>query len=493
MKNSFFGHPAGLSTLFFTEMWERFSYYGMRAILILFMTTPAAKEGMGMVNAQASAVYGLYTAGVYLLTLPGGWLADNIFGRRRAIMYGGVSIMIGHILLAVPGINSIFFLGLCFVAVGTGLLKPNISAIVGDLYPEGGARRDSGFSIFYMGINLGSFFGQLAVAFVAEKYNWHWGFGLAAIGMFFGLIQFQLTQSSLGELGLAPKPKEKSDLPIDNSNRNLSLVLAAALLAFLTILQLTHVIDIFTAQGLAKAMGVVIVTVTLFYFLFILVAGKLDPMERRRVYVIFFLFVGAALFWAGFEQAGSSLNLFARDYTNRTFFGWVMPAGWFQSVNSSVIIVFAPIVGAVWVKLASRNLNPKTPIKFGIGLILMALGFLVMYFAAKLAVTDGKVSSIWLICAYFLHSIGELTLSPVGMSTTTKLAPKRFLGQLMGIWFVGASLGNLIAGLFASGIEPSNATQLPGLFWSVVMFGGIAGLFFLLFSPVLRKWMGDVE
>jgi POT family proton-dependent oligopeptide transporter len=271
------------------------------------------------------------------------------------------------------------------------------------------------------------------------------------------------------------------------------LALAVTLLAFLALLQATQVIDVFTAQGLAKAMGVVIVTVTLFYFLFILIAGGLDPVERRRVYVIFFLFVGAALFWAGFEQAGSSLNLFARDYTNRTYFGWVMPAGWFQSVNSSVIIVFAPVIGALWVKLASKNLNPKTPIKFGIGLILMAVGFMVMYYAAKLAVTNGKVGSIWLICAYFFHSIGELTLSPVGLSATTKLAPKRFLGQLMGIWFVGASLGNLIAGLFASGIEPSDATQLPGLFWSVVVFGGIAGLFFILFSPVLQKWTGDIK
>lgn len=494
MNKGFFGHPAGLSTLFFTEMWERFSYYGMRAILILFMTATIADKGLGIDPQNAGAIYGLYTAGVYLLTLPGGWLADNILGQRKAIWYGGILIMIGHLILAIPGSPGIFVLGLVFVASGTGLLKPNISSIVGDLYPEGGARRDQGFSIFYMGINLGSFFGQIAVPILAT-YNWHWGFGAAAIGMFIGLIQFRLTQGSLNDLGLTPKLKEetKEGKGLRKANSSLAGILALALVVFLVILQYTHVIDLTTATGIAQAVGVVIVVITLFYFLYIIVAGGLDPDELKKVLVIFFLFVGAALFWSGFEQAGSSLNLFAQDFTNRMVGTWEMPAGMLQTANSLVIILFAPIVGWIWVKLAAKNLNPNTPIKFGIGIILMGLGFVVMYFAAQIAATGTKVGMGWLWFTFFLHSIGELTLSPVGLSATTKLSPKRYVGQMMGIWFVGASLGNLIAGLFAGGVDVKNPSQMPGLFMSVVIFAFVSGVLFIVFNPILKKWMGNVN
>lgn len=494
MNKGFFGHPAGLSTLFFTEMWERFSYYGMRAILILFMTASLAEKGLGIDPSEAGAIYGLYTAGVYLLTLPGGWLADNILGQRKAIWYGGILIMIGHLILAIPGSPGIFVLGLVFVASGTGLLKPNISTVVGDLYPEGGARRDQGFSIFYMGINLGSFFGQIFVPFLAA-YNWHWGFGAAAIGMFFGLLQFRLTQGSLNDLGLKPKLKEEVEegVAVGKVNGVLAGVLGLALIGFLAVLQWRGTIDVTTATGIAQAVGVIIVVITLFYFLYIMVAGGLNPDEKKKVFVIFFLFVGAALFWSGFEQAGSSLNLFARDFTNRMVGSWEVPAGMLQSANALVIILFAPIVGWIWVKLAARNLNPNTPIKFGIGIILMGLGFVVMYFAAQIAAAGTKVGMGWLWFTYFLHSIGELTLSPVGLSATTKLSPKRYVGQMMGIWFVGASLGNLIAGLFAGGVDTENAGQMPALFLSVVTFALISGALFIIFNPILKKWMGNVK
>lgn len=510
------GHPKGLAVLFATEMWERFSYYGMRAILILFMTTPAAQQGLGLDTASAGAVYGIYTAGVYLLTLPGGWLADNYLGQRRAIWYGGISIMIGHLILAIPGSPGIFFTGLAFVAIGTGLLKPNISTIVGDLYPEGGARRDAGFSIFYMGINLGSFLGQLIVPLVAEKSSWHLGFGVAAIGMLLGLIQFRLQQHRLGNIGIVPKAKER-DAPSENAPRisdspildeglvnspvynkptrgSISAVIGVVgLIALIAILQITKVIDITTAVGIAQSVGIVIVAVTVFYFLYILIAGGLNDLEKRRVGVIFLLFVGAAVFWSGFEQAGSSLNLFARDHTNRFLANWEVPAGWLQSVNALMIIIFAPIVGALWLRLAARNLNPATPLKFGFGLILLGLGFLVMVFAAQLVAQGTQASMFFLVLTYFLHSIGELTLSPVGLSATTKLAPKRYVGQLMGIWFVALSLGNLIAGLFAGHFDPENVQQMPGLFWSVVQVSVGAGLLFVILSPFVKKWTGGVE
>ena len=490
----FMGHPRGLMTLFMTEMWERFSYYGMRAILILFMTTQVAQQGLGLSNIEAGAIYGLYTAGVYLLTLPGGWLADNIFGQRKAVWYGGVLIMIGHALLAIPGNKGIFVSGLVFVALGTGFLKPNISTMVGDLYPEGGAKRDAGFSVFYMGINLGSFLGQTFVSLFAE-WNWHYGFGLAAIGMFFGLIQYRMTgPSQLGEIGMVPKAKLQKQEDGTKSNPVLAVVIAGVSIALLVIAQFTGVVDLTTAPGIAASMTYLIPGITIVYLLNIIINGGINLQEKKQVVIIFVLFIGAAMFWAGFEQAGSTLNLFARDFTDRELFGYILPAGWLQNFNPFFIIVLAPIMGVVWFKLAAKNLNPSTPLKFGVGLIMMGLGFLVMVFAAHAAAAAAGAAAMgYLILTYFLHSVGELTLSPVGMSATTKLAPKQYTGQMMGIWFVATSLGNLIAGQFAGNFDSNNVTQLPDLFASVVWLGIGTGLTFIVISGLLRKWMGDVK
>lgn len=561
---TFFGHPPGLFTLFFTEMWERFSYYGMRAILIFFMTKSMAdaNAGLGLEESTAGAIYGLYTASVYLLTLPGGWLADNVFGQRKAIWYGGIIIMLGHIVLAIPG-YSVFFVGLALVAIGTGLLKANISTIVGDLYPEGGARRDAGFSIFYMGINIGSFTGQMAIGYFGEQVNWHLGFGIAAIGMFLGLVLYKLTENKyLGEAGKVPKAKEAiASGEATSGGSTLAYILMASLVAFIVLLQVTGAVDMRSIVGLAKAMGYIIVAIAALYFTYVLVAGGLNKTEKLKVVVIIFLFVGAALFWAGFEQAGSSLNLFAERYTRRNFgpyglpsivaylvaaavlFGlgaiwnkqvykrpdligalkvitavvivgiagfswwivdslnanaaWEMPASWLQSVNPLFIIILAPVFGALWLKLAARNMNPAAPFKFGFGLVCLGLGFLVMVFAARVVVADlpetVRVSTLWLVMTYLLHTTGELTLSPVGLSMTTKLAPKKFAGQMMGIWFIGAALGNLIAGLFAGNFDENNAGQMPDLFMSVVFTGVGAGILFLIMGPWIKRWMGDVS
>jgi POT family proton-dependent oligopeptide transporter len=252
-------------------------------------------------------------------------------------------------------------------------------------------------------------------------------------------------------------------------------------------------IDMFSAVGIASTVGVLIVTVILFFFIYILVAGGLTTEEKKQTVVIFFLFIGAAMFWSGFEQAGSSLNLFARDYTDRFLFGWQLPAGWLQSINPIFIVIFAPVIGAVWVKLAAKNINPKTPFKFSFGLLLLALGFLVMYYAAEIVATGTQVGMTWLILTYFLHSIGELTLSPVGLSATTKLAPRKYYGQMMGVWFVGAALGNLIAGLYAGNFDPSNVQQMPDLFMAVVQFGVGGCILFLALSPVMARWAKAID
>ncbi|HEY4654710.1 MAG TPA: oligopeptide:H+ symporter [Cyclobacteriaceae bacterium] len=492
-EKRFFGHPLGLSTLFFTEMWERFSYYGMRAILILFMTTPAARDGLGISVEESAAIYGLYTAAVYLLTLPGGWLADNILGQQKAIWYGGLCILLGHLLLAIPGEKYVFFAGLVCVASGTGLLKPNISTMVGDLYPEGGARRDAGFYLFYMGINIGSFLGQIAVSFAAEKVNWHLGFGLAAAGMLLGLIQFRLRNKTLGETGLRPKAKEKEEYRGDRGSNRLMLLFVLIVIAFIAGLHYFNIIDLATARGIAEAVGVVIVSVTLLYFFYILLAGGLTNAERKRVLVIFFLFIGAALFWAGYEQHGSSFNLFARDYADRIVLGYELPAGSLQSFSPGFVIILAPLFAGLWIRLAARNMNPSMPVKFGIGLLVLALGFVVMYFAALVVTSGQKPNITWLIFSYFLHASGEMAVSPVGLSSVTKLSPKRYVGQMMGIWFVGASLGNLLAGLFAGGFDPHNPREVPGLFLTVIAFTGAAGILFILLNPILKKWMGNVQ
>lgn len=490
--NNKFSHPKGLYVLFAAEMWERFSYYGMRAILILFMTTDVVQEGLGLTTETAGAVYGLYTASVYLMTLPGGWLADNIFGQRKAVFYGGVLIMIGHLILAIPGSPAIFFAGLAFVALGTGLLKGNISTLVGELYEnEDGAKRDAGFSIFYMGINLGSFFGQIFVPLLAE-YNWHLGFGLAALGMLLGLIAYKyFAPKHLGDIGIEPKVKQ-----MEKTKKSSSLVtyaIIAIVLILLVVLQLYGYIDVTTATGIAQALGLIIVVITMGYFLNILFNGGLSVEEKKKVSIIFILFVGIAIFWSGFEQAASSLNLFARDFTDRFIGGWEMPAGMLQSFNSGFIIIFAPIIGALWVKLAAKNINIRTPFKFAIGLILLGLGFWVMVEAAHVAASGAKAGMFALILTYFLHSIGELTISPVGLSATSKLSPGKYLGQMMGIWFVGAALGNLIAGLIGGNFDPENVVEMPNIFLNVVWVSVGAGLIFFAASPFIKKWMGNVN
>ena len=492
MNKTFFGHPIGLSTLFFTEMWERFSFYGMRAILILFMTTDKVQEGLGLDTETAGAAYGLYTASVYLLSLPGGWVADNIIGQRKAIWYGGILIMIGHAILAIPAGTTVFFCGLAFVAIGTGFLKPNISSIVGSLYGDDkGARRDAGFSIFYMAINLGSFFGQIFVPILAS-YNWHMGFGLAAIGMFFGLVYFRMTEDgSFGEIGLAPKKEQLT--PNKEVNPVLKYGIPLTLLAALAGLQITGTVSLTSITGIAEAMKYVIVLIALFYFAFVLLAGGLEGPDIKKVLVIVLLFIGGATFWSGFEQAGSALNLFARDFTERNILGWLMPAGVLQSANAFFIIIFAPIVGAMWVWLAKRNLNPRTPIKFGLGLILLGIGFLFMVSAAQIATSGMKAGMFMLILTYFFHSIGELFVSPVGLSNMTKLSPPQYTGQMMGLWFVATALGNLIAGTFGGHFDPSNVQQMPDLFMTFVKLPIGVGLIFLAFSPIVRKWMGDVH
>jgi POT family proton-dependent oligopeptide transporter len=485
-EGGFFGHPRGLATLFFTEMWERFSYYGMRGILILFMVDAIQTGGLGLSVGEAASIYGLYTAAAYLTALPGGWFADRIIGPRNAVFYGGVLIAAGQITLALSATTRAgFYTGLLLVVTGTGLLKPNVSAIVGDLYPEGGARRDAGFSVFYMGINIGAFVGPLLCGFLGENIAWSYAFWAAGIGMIAGLIQYKIG-AGLGDLGGPPNPtaEERS-----KTNKTLwgTILGIGAVVVVLYWLNTSGIISI-TLEQIVTATGVLILGLVVVYFAIALIWGGFTTVEQKRLVVIFFLFLGAALFWAGFEQAGSALNLFAEGSTDRVIFGWEAPASWLQAVNPIFIIIFAPIFGWLW--LALGKWNPSLPLKFGYGLILLGLGFLVIAWGATYVTPEQGVSPMWLVVTYFLHTSGELCLSPIGLSSITKLSPKKLVGQMMGIWFMGASLGNLIAGLAAAQTETMAETQL---FSTVAAVAIGSGILFILFKVPIRRLQGGVE
>lgn len=480
-ERKFFGHPMGLMVLFLTEMWERFSYYGMRAILFLYLTKGANEGALGLSEKTGGAIMGLYMASVYLLTLPGGWIADNILGQKKAIWYGALCIMAGHLILAIPGSPEVFFLGLATVAIGTGLLKANISSIVGELYPEGGARRDAAFSIFYLGINLGAFLGMFVVGYLGEKVGWHYGFGAAAFAMLFGVINFKVNGKYLENVGNAPTQK--------SSYTYLYVVITA--LVLVGILLISGILD---SVSLAQYMKYVIIAITIFYFAYIgFIDSTLTTVERKRVGVLFILFIGISVFWSGFEQASTTLTIFADRHTDRSFLGLELPASWLQNANSMFILIFSAPMGALWIYLNRKNLNPSVPIKFGLGLLQMGLGFFIMYLAAQ-RVLDGSMAGLgWLFFTYMFHTLGELCISPVGLSSYTKLAPKKYYSQLMGLWFVGAALGNLIAGLFAGNFDENNVAAMPDLFHQVFLIGIVSGLILMVLYRPIKKWMGGIE
>lgn len=473
----FFGHPVGLRTLFLTELWERFSYYGMRALLILFMTAPVAKKGLGFATAEAGAIYGLYTGMVYLLALPGGWIADRILGARRTVFYGGIIIALGHFCLAIPTVIT-FFIGLVLIVSGTGMLKPNVSTMVGQLYPKHDPRRDAGFSIFYIGINLGAFTAPLICSYVGESINWHYGFAIAGIGMTIGVVQYAISEKTLGDAGARPNP-----LRAERTKFRVGIFAFIALLLILGKLAYDGTISI---QSLSSGFGVMLMLIVVVLFAGILIFGKLTTEERKRVIAIFVLFAAASLFWSIYEQAGSTLNLFAERNTNRSVPGMTQqfPAGWFQSLPPLFVIAIAPIFAWLWVKLGERN--PSSTIKFSIGLLFAGLSFIVLIpIAGKLG-----VSPIWLTLTYLLQTIGELCLSPVGLSAMTKLAPKQIGGLIMGVFFLSNSIGNYIGGRMASLSDTMPQAKLFGIAGASAI---VLAVILALFNGPMKRLSGDEE
>jgi POT family proton-dependent oligopeptide transporter len=471
----FFGHPRGLSTLFFVEMWERFSYYGMRALLILFMTASTATGGLGMGVAEAGAIYGIYTSSVYLLSLPGGWLADTFLGQRRAVLLGGILIASGQFLLAAP-MMATFYAGLAVVCLGTGLLKPNASTIVGQLYKPGDPRRDSGFSIFYIGINVGAFIAPLVCGYLRVSIGWRIAFAAAGAGMLIGLIQFTLGAKNLGDAGLRPAVA----VPTRKDYTKLKLLIALILLVFAAM-----AFGRVSAELFANVLGVVLLLIFFVVFGFMFLAGDWTRTERNRLIVIALLVIAAALFWSSFEQAGSTLNLFAARNTNNQLFGISFTPEVYQSLNSMFMILgLAQFFAWLWIALGPRD--PAPPWKFALGLILVGLGFAVLIPASQIADAGRLVSPWWLVSTYFLHTVGELCLSPVGLSAMTKLAPARVAGFMMGVWFLSNAMGNYLGGRLASFYE---SFPISTLFGAVAIFSIGFGVLMALIAKPLTKMM----
>ena len=482
------GHPRGLYTLFFTEMWERFSYYGMRALLTLFMVAPVATGGLGFDTRRAGVIYGTYTMSVYMLSIPGGFLADNFLGARLSVLLGGIVIAAGHFTLAVRS-ETTFYLGLILIAVGTGLLKPNISTMVGTLYAPGDARRDAGFSIFYMGINLGAFTAPLVTGWLAQSdmfkhrlaswgfdplHSWHWGFAAAGVGMVIGLIVYAFTRGRIEHVGNPPAVRSPQAW-----GRLALVVLGAAVLFALVRLSDTNPKFEWIRYGY-----VVLPVAAIVGF------GLRANLDSQRIAAVMVFSLAALVFWAIFEQAGSTISLFGDQLTRTELFGWAFPSAWFQSVNSFFVIVLAPVFAWWWVRLGDRQ--PSSPTKFVLGLVFLGVSFLLMVPAAKLTM-DGKVSPLWIVGLFFLQTVGELLVSPGGLSTMTKLAPPALLGLVMGIWFLAAALGNKLAGVMAGDFTATDGQALAGFFLHQALWVGGATLALLASVPWLKKLMGTVR
>ena len=480
-SNTFFGHPIGLRTLFLTEMWERMSYYGMRALLVLYMTGAATgfNPGLGWSQVEAQAIYGIYSGMVYFMVVPGGWIADNILGHQKAVLIGALIIALGHFTLAIP-IEQTFFLGLIFVVLGTGLLKGNISTIVGQLYEGQDDKRDSGYTIFYMSINIGSTLGFLICSYLGEKIGWHWGFGAAGIGMTFGVIQYIKHRHLLGDAGMHP-----NEMPFEKRSKytnylkvsliGMFLVIGAGLLGFFAI----------DPRFFAEQFAYFLTIIAGLYFIYLFLFAGLNAAERKNLILLFLLFIGAAAFWSGFDQSAGSLNIFARDYTDLSVAGYVIPVGWLQFANPVIVVLFAPIFAGIWAQLARMNLDPSLPFKFAIGLLFMALSFFIMIVAVNIAIESSPVGMQWLLLTYLFQTWGELALSPIGLSAFSRYGPKRYMGQMFGLWFLASAIGGVLAGLLGGEALDGGLETISPIFefmiqYYLIIAAALIGLSFVI-------------
>ena len=483
-QRGFFGHPKGLFTLFFTEFWERFSYYGMRAILVYYLYYKVSRGGLGLDQNLALAIMSIYGSLVYMSGIIGGWLADRIFGTSRAIFYGGILIMFGHIALSIPGSLSMFFISMVLIVLGTGLLKPNVSTVVGELYSEKDTRRDAGFSIFYMAINLGGFLAPLVTGTLGMRVNFHLGFSMAAIGMFFGLLVFVFTKkNNLGLAGtIVPNPLSPSE-----KKKVYSIILAVAILIII-ILAIMISFGWFTFDTLINLVGILAILLPIIYFTVMYRSSKTTKVEQSRLLAYIPLFIASVMFWAIEEQGSTILASYADKRTQLNFAGIHISPAWFQSLNPLFIIFLAPVFAWLWVKLGDRQ--PSIPRKFSFGLLLAGLSFLVILLPGYLGGTHALVNPLWLVLSYFLAVLGELSLSPVGLSATTKLAPSAFSAQTMSLWFLSDAAAQAINAQLVRFYSP--ATEMA-YFGTIGIVAIILGLILFALAPKIQGFMKGIS
>lgn len=495
LDKAFLGHPKPLFSLSMTEIWERFSFYGIRPLLVLFMAAAINSGGLGIEKEQASAIVGIFGGCLYLATLPGGYLADNYLGQKKAILFGSIIMALGHLCIALSVFTSImFFVGLFFIVVGTGLFKTCSSVMVGILYKKEDIRRDSGFTIFYMGINIGGFFAPLICGLLQVKYGWHIGFGAGGLGMLLAVLIFYFkTIPDLEEYNAKVGLEQSWEKP-EKKNKHIKLIFFIFFVFVLALISLAYTLSHMgllelNPVSISKKMISVVLVCTTAYFLYLFFFSSLTRLEKKNLIVFLFLFLAAALFWSTFEQQPTSFNLFAQDFTTREFFGWNIPTTWFQSLNPLFVIIFAPIIASIWIFLAKHNLEFSSITKFALGVLGTGIGFMIIMFAAEKVLENGNmpVSMLWIIASIWFLTLGELCLSPVGLSIMTKIAPTLIKNQVMGLWFVATALGNVIAGLIGGNVDAKNIDFLPDLFgqcmWILFL---VAIILFLIKKPIYK-------
>lgn len=498
LDNGFMGHPKPLRSLFFTEMWERFSYYSIRPLLVLFMVATVSSGGFGFDETTASAIYGIFAGSLYLAAVPGGWLADNWLGQERALWWGSIIIALGHLCIALSAMfgMSLFFMGLVFIVLGSGLFKTCISVMVGALYPKGDVRRDSGFTLFYMGINIGALLAALIVGVFKEKGLWHIGFGVGGLGMLVSLLVYRFAaQKNLTRYARAKNIVAEWETANDRfSNVGRWVIGFIVLLAVLFVTISTGMLP-FNPELVAEYMTYIIAGVVLLYFVVMFLSPRLDKTDKLRLLICLILIIGSTLFWSSFEQQPTSFNLFADRYTDLNVLGFEIPSIWFQSLNPLFILLLAPIVSIIWVKLGKRGLEPNSMMKFAMGMLLAAAGFALMIFAAKIVVTNpgALASPLWLVGSLLLLTLGELALSPVGLSSMTKLAPKGMQGQMMGLFFASVALGNLVAAFFGGHVSADKIEGLPTLFTTMTVFLAVTAVILLILAKPIGNMLKASE
>lgn len=489
--NAFFGHPKPLSSLFFTEMWERFSFYGIRPILILFMVATVNNNGLGIDTATASAIVGIFGGAIYLAALPGGWVADNWLGQERSVWYGSIIIALGHLSIALSAWLAVhfFYLGLILIVIGSGLFKTCISVIVGMLYKENDHRRDSGFSIFYMGINLGAFLAPIIGGILNKQFGWHAGFAVGGIGMLIALCIFRMkAMPAMERFAEAEHIEQSWGTPKTITKGTKNVVWGALILFALIFAGVSVGIIPFSPTAIVTYTTVILTVSVGGYFLGLFFFAKLTKKERFQLIICLILFVASAFFWSAFEQQPTSMNLFVDSYTDRHIFGFEVPTEWFQSVNSIFIIIFAPLFAALWPLMNRYHIEPSSITKFAFGLFFAAVGFVCLYIASKLVVSgDALASPSWMIACMLFLTFGELCLSPVGLSIMTKIAPKMIRGQIMGLWFASLSLGNLVASKVGGNVHADTIADLPDIFFTVIMALVIVGVVLLILNIPIRR------